>query len=113
MPVPPAAAADTGWWRAVSEACKNRISPMYRAFLDLCTGVPEGDLVNIYVPDDMTRDRLDNDRVRGVLAEEAERAAGGPIRIKFTIGEPPRGSAQENLAELLKFGGQFDNIKIR
>ena len=77
---------------------------MYRAFLDMCTGALEGDSVTVYAPDDITLGRLDNDRVRSALFEEAERAAGMPV---------PQATPRENLQNLLKFGSQFDNIQIK
>jgi DNA polymerase-3 subunit gamma/tau len=102
-----------GWWRALVEGCKGRLPPMYRVFLDMCTGVLEGDQLTIYAPDDITLGRLDNDRVKGALSEEAVRAAGTPVRLLFRVGEPPKSSPQENLKNLLKFGSQFDNIEIK
>lgn len=106
-------AADGSWWRALAESCKGRLPPMYRAFLDMCGGVLEGDQMTVYAPDDITLGRLENDRVRGVLSEEAERAAGTAVRLVFRVGEPPKASPQENLKNLLKFGSQFDNITIK
>jgi len=101
------------WWRALAESCKGRLPPMYRAFLDMCTGALEGDLLTLYAPDDITLGRLENDRVKSALCEEAERAAGTPVRLAFRTGEPPKASPQENLQNLLKFGSQFDNIEIK
>ena len=112
-PVSAAPAVDGNWWRALAESCKGRLPPMYRAFLDMCGGALEGDQVTVYAPDDITLGRLDNDRVRGALAEEAERAAGTPVRLVFRVGEPPKASPEENLKNLLKFGSQFDNITIK
>ena len=84
----------------------------YRAFLDMCTGVLEGELLTVYAPDDITLGRLDNDRVRGALTDEA--ADGGiTVRVAFRTGEPPRATPRENLQNLLKFGSQFDNIEIK
>ena len=65
-------------------------------------------------PDDITKGRLDNDQgVRGVLCEEAEKAAGGAVRLAFRVGEAPKTSPQENLKNLVRFGSQFDNIEIK
>lgn len=111
--VPPSVPIGTGWWRTFLETCKNRLSPMYRAFLDMCTGTLAGDVLTVYAPDDITLNRLDNDRVRGVLQEEGETAAGGAVRLILKVGEAPQASPQENLKSLLKFGSQFDNIKIK
>ena len=114
MPAAPAVSAAGGnWWRALAEGCKGRLSPMYRVFLDMCTGVLEGDMLTVYAPDDITLGRLDNDRVRGVLTEEAAKAAGIPVRVTYRVGEPPKATPQENLQNLLKFSSQFDNIEIK
>ena len=86
---------------------------MYRVFLDGCSGVLEGDLLTVYAPDDMTLGRLDNDRVKGTLSEEAQAAAGRPVRLMLRVGEAPKSSPEENLKKLLKFGSQFDNIEIK
>ena len=79
----------------------------------MCTGVLEGDQLTIYAPDDITLGRLDNDRVKGALNEEAAKSAGTAIRLIFRVGEPPKATPQENLKNLLKFGSQFDNIEIK
>ena len=112
----PAMAGGSQWWRALSETCKGRLPPMYRAFLDLCTGVLEGDQLTVYAPDEITLNRMDNDRVRGALSEEAAKAAGMPVRMVLRTGEAPQApqaTPQENLKNLLKFGSQFDNIEIK
>ena len=101
------------WWRNLAESCKGRLPPMYRAFLDLCSGVLEGDQVTVYAPDEITLNRMDNDRVRGALSEEAAKAAGMAVRLVFRVGEAPKATPQENLKNLLKFGSQFDNIEIK
>ena len=113
-PAPAAPAVIGGnWWRSLAENCKGRLPPMYRAFLELCGGALEGDQVTIYAPDEITLNRLDNDRVRGVLAAEAEKASGQPVRVLFRVGEAPKASPQENLKNLLEFGSRFDNIEIK
>ena len=95
-----------------AQRCKGRLPPMYRVFLDMCTGVLEGGLLTVYAPDDITLGRLDNDRVRNALMEEA--ASGGvTVRLVFQVGEPPKATPRENLQNLLKFGSQFDNIEIK
>ena len=101
------------WWKALSENCKGQIPPMYRAFLDLCGGVLEGDQLTVFAPDEITLNRLDNDRVRGVLSAEAEKVSGQPVRLLLREGEPPKPSPEENLKQLLQFGSQFDNIEIK
>ena len=109
----PAAGLDSGWWKALAEGCKGRLSPMYRPFMDRCTGVLEGDQLTVYVVDDITLNRLDNDRVKGIITEEAQRAAGVTVRLLLRVGEPPKASPEENFKNLLKFSSQFDNIEIK
>ena len=115
---PQPAAAPTGalsgnWWRDLVESCKGRLSPMYRVFLDMCSGTLEDGLLTVYAPDEMTLGRLDNDRVKGALAEEGARAAGGPVRLMLRVGEAPKASPQENFKDLLRFGSGYDNIQIK
>ena len=110
---PKTAPVSGDWWKALSESCKGQLPPMYRAFLDLCGGVLEGDQLTVFAPDAITMNRLDNDRVRGVLSAEAERVSGQPVRLLLREGEPPKPSPEENLKPLLKFGSQFDNIEIK
>ena len=108
-----AAPVSGDWWKALSENCKGQIPPMYRAFLDLCGGVLEGDQLTVFAPDEITLNRLDKDRVRGVLSAEAEKVSGQPVRLLLREGEPPKPSPEENLKQLLQFGSQFDNIEIK
>ena len=110
---PARAAVGGGWWRTLLETCKGRLPAMYRPFLGMCTGALEGDLLIVYAPDDLTLSRLDNDRVQGVLSQEAEALTGGPVRLAFRAGEPPKTSPEENFQNLLKFSSQYDNIEIK
>lgn len=113
-PAAPAAnGGDGAWWRTLAEKCKGRLPVMYRAFLDMCVGQIEGDLLTVWAPDEITYGRLDNDRVRTALQEEAEQSAGKPVRLTLRVGEAPKATPQENLKNLLKFGSQFDNIEIK
>ena len=109
----PARAVDGGWWRTLAENCKNRLSPMYRPFLGMCSGFLEGDLLTVCAPDDLTLGRLDNDRVREAVTQEAEALTGAPVRLALRTGEPPMSSPEENLKNLLAFSRQFDNIEIK
>ena len=112
IPAAPAKAVDGGWWRTLLESCKGRLPPMYRPFLGMCSGILEDGLLTVCTPDDLTLGRLDNDRVREALAQEAEALAGGPVRLILRVGEPPQTTPEEKRKNLLAFGQQFDNIKI-
>ncbi len=72
-------------------------------------------MVVIYAPDEITAGRLDNERIRTVLLEEAQEALGKTVisRLIFRVGNPPIGSPEENFKALLKnFGGQYDNVEF-
>ena len=113
-PVAPISAGTSGdFWRALAETCKGRLMPMYRVFLDMCTGILEGDMLTVYAPDEITLNRLDNDRVKNTLSEEAQRVSGVPVRVLLRVGQPPQSSPQENLKNLLNFSSQFDNIEVK
>ena len=86
---------------------------MYRPFLGMCSGFLEGDLLTVCAPDDLTAGRLDNDRVRDALTQEAEALTGGPVRQLLRTRETPKASPEENLKNLVAFGQQFDNIEIK
>jgi len=106
-------ASGGAWWKALAEGCKGRLPPMYRVFLDMCTGVLEGDQLVLYVADEIAQGRLDNDRVKNALIEEVQKNTGMTVRLMFRTGEPPKATPQENFKNLLKFGSQFDNIEIK
>ena len=112
-PAPAAKPLEGGWWKTLTENCKGRLPPMYRPFLGMCAGVLEGDLLTICAPDDLTLGRLDNDRVREALTQEAEALAGGPVRLALRVGELPKASPEENLKNLLAAGRQYQNIEIK
>ena len=113
VPAKPAASIPSAPKPQTAIHSKGQIPPMYRAFLDLCGGVLEGDQLTVFAPDEITLNRLDNDRVRGVLSAEAEKVSGQPVRLLLREGEPPKPSPEENLKQLLQFGSQFDNIEIK
>ena len=50
---------------------------------------------------------------KGIITEEAQRAAGVNVRLLLRVGEPPKASPEENFKNLLKFSSQFDNIEIK
>lgn len=79
----------------------------------MCQGVWENGQLTIYAPDEITLGRLDNDRVKGVLSEETERATGSRSAHLVSCGEPPQSAPKENLKNLLQFGSRFDNIEIK
>ena len=105
--------AGGGDWPALVERCKGRLPPMYRPFLGMCVGTAGDGMLTVYAPDDITLNRLDNDRVRTALQEEAQAECGTALRVVLQVGQPPAVSTEENLKNLLAFGSQFDNFEIK
>ena len=89
---------------------------MYRAFLDMCRRHGGGRLlIQVYAPDDITKGRLDNDRVLRVLrAEAAERRSPAvPCGVRLIVGTPPAVTPdQRQVQMLIQFGSQFDAVRI-
>ncbi len=107
------AVVDGDWWRAIVAAAKGQLPPMNRAFLEMCMGVLEEDVLTLYAPDDITVGRLDNDRVKNIVMSEVAASTGTTPRILFHVGQPPQNSPEENLKHLIKVGSKFDNVKIK
>ena len=109
----PASPAVSGeLWRQLSEGCKGQLPPMYRAFLDLCRGTVADGVVQVYAPDDITKGRLDNDRVLGVLRAQGESLTGGPVQVRLIVGTPPAITPDQRREMLIQFGSQFDAVRI-
>ena len=96
-------------WNALAERCRNRLPPMYGAFLGQCVGVLADGVLTIY-GDSVTLSRLNNDRVTTAFLEES-----GAKRVAMREGSPPpvadsRRSPQENQADLVNFSRRHADI---
>ena len=111
-PAEAAPAVNGELWRQLAEGCKGQLPPMYRAFLDLCRGTVADGVVQVYAPDDITKGRLDNDRVLGVLRAQGESLTGGPVQVRLIVGTPPAVSPDQRREMLIQFGSQFDAVRI-
>ena len=111
-PAPASPAVNGELWRQLSEGCKGQLPPMYRAFLDLCRGTVADGVVQVYAPDDITKGRLDNDRVLGVLRAQGESLTGGPVQVRLIVGTPPAVTPDQRREMLIQFGSQFDAVRI-
>lgn len=112
-PADGSAPADAVLWQQLSEACKGGLPAMYRVFLDKCSGALEGDLLSVTAPDEMTRGRLDNDRVLASLRENAQALTGAAVRVQLRVGAPRQATAEDRRRNLIDFGSKFDNIQIK
>lgn len=101
------------WWHALAEECKGRLPPMYRVFLDKCRGELKNGIVTVYAPDEISKGRLDNDRVLGTLQELGALKAGGPVTVRLTVGSGPASSPEDKLQNLIQMGSQLDHFTIQ
>ena len=86
---------------------------MYRVFLDRCSGELKDSALTVYAPDEITKGRLDNDRVLGALQELSALRAGGPVTVRLTVGDGPASSPEDKLEDLIRRGSRLDNFTIR
>ena len=104
-------------WGTLINAYKNQLPPMYRAFLDSAWGTLDGDVLTVVCQNDFTKNQLHNVKVQSVLQEVTSEAEGRPIAVAFTVGDLPKpsggSSAGDKLDDLISFGSQFDNFKIK
>ena len=124
-PSPSAAGAASGLWERVIDTYKSHLPPMYRAFLDGARGALEGDLLTVTCANDFTKTQLHNVKVQSVLQEITSQDQGRPIAVAFTVGDPSKAAAppssagageapgKDKLEDLIHFGNQFDNFKIK
>ena len=117
-PAPPAPShrGDGEIWARLIDAYKSRLPAMYRAFLDGASGELTGDLLTVVCGSDFTKTQLHNVKVQSVLQEVTSQAAGRPVTVAFTVGQPPRPSqedkAEDRLDDLIQLGSQLDGFKI-
>ena len=102
-----------GLWHELAEASKGQLPAMYRVFLDKCRGHLENGIVTVYVPDEMTKGRLNNDRVFHALEETAEKLTGAPVQVRLLVGVDPQASPEDKRKNLIEFGSQFDSVQIK
>ena len=117
----PAAGGEGGIWSALINDYKGRLPAMYRAFLDSAWGTLEGDQLTVICDSDFTKTQLHNVKVQSVLQEVTSAAAGQPVTVVFQVGalpkEQPQGGgaapAHDKLDDLIGFGSQIDNFKVK
>ena len=117
-----AAGGDGGVWSSLLDAYKSRLPMMDRAFLDQAWGTLEGERLTVVCENDFARDRLYKKEVQTVLQEVTAAAVGRPVTVVFQVGErpaagasggKPAGSERDRLDDLIGFGSQFDNFKVK
>ena len=116
-----ASGGDGNLWASLINDYKGRLPAMYRAFLDSAWGTLEGDRLTVICDSDFTKTQLHNVKVQSVLQEVTSAATGQPITVVFQVGELPKeqpqggaaAPARDKLDDLIGFGSQFDNFKVK
>lgn len=116
--VPTAATADVGGdvWKQLLDQYKARLAVNHRVFLNMATGVLQGDTMRVYCNNDFVQTSLDRNDVLSVLREVTSDATGRDVRIELTVGKPPEdGGAprSDHLDELIRSGSQLQQFKIK
>ena len=106
-------AADSGdLWRAVAEACKNQLTPMYWYMLDDAAGALEGDTLTVRCGDDLTMETLKSPEAAGAIRAAAQERLGRSVAVRFTVGgEAP--AQEDKLEALIRQGSRYDSFTVK
>ena len=90
---PQSAAGDAGLWARLLDQYKGRLQMNHRVFLNMASGVLEGDCLAVYCKDDFVKTSLNNSTVLAVLQEVTASAVGRSIRVDLRVGNAPQTAA--------------------
>lgn len=76
-------------WSQLLDHYKGRLQMNHRVFLNMATGVLNGDCLTVYCNNDFVRTSLDNTSVLAVLREVTSSAVGQSIRVELKTGTAP------------------------
>ena len=85
-------------WGQLLDQYKGRLPVNHRVFLNMATGVLDGDCLTVYCSNDFVRDSLNNTTVLTVLREVTSAAAGQSVRVDLQTGAAPKGKAAPKAA---------------
>ena len=89
-----AAGGDTAVWDRLIEHYKGRLSVKDRVFLNMATGVLEGDCLTVLCQNDFVKTSLDHPAVLSVLREVTAGELGHPVRVRLEVGSVPKSGAK-------------------
>ena len=94
----PAGGGNSALWGQLLDQYKGRLPVNHRVFLNMATGVLDGDCLTVYCNNDFVRDSLNNTTVLTVLREVTSAAAGQSVRVDLQTGAAPKGKAAPKAA---------------
>lgn len=126
----PAVSGDGDLWSQLLDHYKGRLPVQYRVFLNMATGVFQGDTLTVLCQNDFVKDSLDNQSVLSVLREVTAAELGRPVTVALTVGNAPRKPAggkpvssasaetpasgsHDALDDLMSKGMNLENFKIK
>ena len=89
-----AAGGDTAVWDRLIDHYKGRLSVKDRVFLNMASGVVEGDCLTVLCQNDFVKDSLDHPAVLSVLREVTAGELGHPVRVQLEVGSVPKSGAK-------------------
>ena len=89
-----AAGGDTAVWDRLIEHYKGRLSVKDRVFLNMASGVLEGDCLTVLCQNDFVKTSLDHPAVLSVLREVTAGELGHPVRVRLEVGSVPKSGAK-------------------
>ena len=89
-----AAGGDTAVWDRLIDHYKGRLSVKDRVFLNMATGVLEGDCLTVLCQNDFVKTSLDHPAVLSVLREVTAGELGHPVRVRLEVGSVPKSGAK-------------------
>ena len=89
-----AAGGDTAVWDRLIDHYKGRLSVKDRVFLNMASGVVEGDCLTVLCQNDFVKDSLDHPAVLSVLREVTAGELGHPVRVRLEVGSVPKSGAK-------------------
>ena len=92
-PVPQAVSGDADLWARLLDQYKGRLQMNHRVFLNMASGVLEGDCLAVYCKDDFVKTSLNNSTVLAVLQEVTASAVGHSVRVDLRVGAAPKAAA--------------------
>ena len=87
------AGGNSAIWTQLLDQYKGRLPVNHRVFLNMATGVLDGDCLSVYCNTDFAKTSLDNTTVLTVLREVTSAAVGQSIRVELKVGTAPKASA--------------------
>ena len=93
QPAAPSKGGGDDVWGKLLDQYKGRLSVQYRVFLNMASGILQGDKLIVYCNNDFVKTSLNRQEVLSVLREVTSQDQGRNIAVELTVGNAPAASA--------------------